>query len=78
MKIVVVYENMPVILSNSEVSDFTRKPCIRHMPNRHVTFNDKVQFRNLSGKVIPGKMAHNDKSTAFSPNFLPVCKIYKL
>ena len=48
------------------------------MPNRHVTFDDKVQFYDTSGKGNPRKLAQNDKSTAFCPNFLPVSKIYKL
>ena len=56
----IAFENTPVKSSNSEVNDFIRKPCIRHMPNRHVTFDDKVQFRDISGKVIPGKLAQND------------------
>ena len=74
----IAFENTPVMSSNSEVNDFIRKPCIRHMPNRHVTFDDKVHFYDTSGKVVPGKLAQNDKSTACCPNFLPVCKIYNL
>ena len=74
----IAFENTPVMSSNSEVNDFIRKPCIWHMPNRHITFDGKVQFYDTSGKVVPGKLAQNDKSTAFCPNFHPVCKIYKL
>ena len=72
----IVYENTPIESSTSEVSNFIRNPCIRHIPSRQVTFNDKIQFHDKSGKEITGKLAPNDRNTAFTPNFLPVCKIY--
>ena len=56
----IAFENTPVMSSNSEVNDFIRKPCIRHMPNRHVTFYDKswhkmtkaLQFAQTSSQYV--------------------------
>ena len=75
---IIVYENNPIESSKSEISQFIKKPCIRHKPSRRVTFHDNIQIRDELGIEITGKLAPNDRNTAFTPNFLPVCKIYRL
>ena len=75
----IIYENTP-IESNSEIkiNDFIRKPCIRNISDKHITFNNKVQICDITGKETTEKLSVDDRDTAVRPNFLPICRIYKL
>ena len=57
--------------SKSEISLFIKKPCIWHIPSRRVTFHDKILTCDKLGIEVTGKLAPNDRNTAFTPNFLP-------
>ena len=75
----IIYENTP-IESNPEIeiNDFIRKPCIRNISNKHITFNNKVQICDTTGKETTEKLSVEDRGTAVFLNFLPICRIYKL
>ena len=75
----IVYEKTPIELNlEIEINDFIRKPCIRNISDGHVTFNNKVQICDITCRKIIEKLSVDDRNTAVCPNFLPICRIYKL
>ena len=74
----IIYENTPIESNpETEINEFIRKPCIRNISNKHITFNNKVQTCDTTGKEITEKLSVYDRGTAVTPHFLPVCRIYK-
>ena len=74
----IIFENTPIESNpETEINEFVRKPHIRNISNKHITFDNKVHICDTIGKETTEKLSPSDRGTAVTPHFLPVCRIYK-
>jgi hypothetical protein len=74
----IIYENTPTESnSETEINEFVRKPCIRNISNKHISFDKKIHMCDTAGQKSIESLSPIDKGTAVTPHFLPVCRVYK-
>ena len=72
----IAFENTP--LEHTDTKKYLNKPsCIRHLCRKQVRFNHATQLSDSASTNYAGKLA-DDKFTAYTPDFLPGCRIFEI
>ena len=74
----ITFENTPLELTDTDTMKYLNKPsCIRHLCLKKVRFNHATQLKDSANINYAGKLS-DDKFTADTPDFLPVCRIFEI